>query len=575
MRRTRRTRRSPVAIVIAILSIGMLATTPITAAPAPTPVSRPPTASAALFNGQVQLQAITGGFASPVGIANAGDGSGRLFIVEQGGTVRTVIGGGIQPGFFLDVRSVAGGLSLGSERGLLGLAFHPSYESNRKVFAYYTNGGGDLVISQFTANPDGLSAPVGTADPLLIIEHSSQGNHNGGHLMFGPDGLLYAFTGDGGGGGDPGENAQNVNSLLGKALRIAPDLNGGYSNPAGNPYIGVAGADEIWAIGLRNPWKASFDRGTNGMWIADVGQDAWEEVNSDPANAAGRNWGWDCREGSHPFESTGCSGLSFADPVAEYANGSGPNSNCSVTGGYVYRGAVFQAFVGEYVLGDFCSGRIWTFNSNVGLPPPPLQLHQDTGALISSFGEAENGEIYMTDINGILYRVVAPPFVDVASSVFIDDITWLFYQGITTGCGGGSFCPKATVSREEMASFIARARGLTPQGTDWFTDDETSIHEPAINAIRDEGITLGCGPNLFCPKSLVTREQMASFLIRALGLKGVGTDYFTDDNGSVHEGDINTLRAEEITLGCAPGLFCPTRLVTREEMAAFLHRAFD
>jgi Lysyl oxidase/S-layer homology domain len=164
---------------------------------------------------------------------------------------------------------------------------------------------------------------------------------------------------------------------------------------------------------------------------------------------------------------------------------------------------------------------------------------------------------------------------DWSGSSFAGDIAWAFDAGITTGCAPELFCPARTVSREEMASFIARARGLTPQGTDWFTDDETSIHEPAINAIRDEGITLGCGPNLFCPKSLVTREQMASFLIRALGLTTVGTDYFTDDNGSIHEGDINTLRAEEITTGCGPMLFCPTGLVTREQMAAFLHRALD
>jgi glucose/arabinose dehydrogenase len=571
----RRPRCSPVALVIALMVSGLVVS-PITSAPNPTPDSRPPTTSAALFNGQLQLQAMAGGLVSPLGIVNAGDGSGRLFVLEKRGTVRVLAGGVLQPGFFLDIRTIADGLTTGGERGLLGLAFHPSYESNRKLFAYYTNGGGDIVIAEFTANPDGLVALPTTVDPLLTIEHSARDNHNGGHLMFGSDGFMYAFTGDGGGGGDPDENGQNPNTLLGKALRIAPDLSGGYANPAGNPYLGVAGADEIWAIGLRNPWKASFDRATGGLWIADVGQDAWEEVNKDAANAAGRNWGWDCREGAHTFETAGCSGITFSDPVAEYANGAGPGSNCSVTGGYVYRGSVFLDFVGQYVLGDFCSGRMWTFDADTGLPPPPLQLHRDTTAMISSFGEAENGELYMTDFAGVLYRVVAPPFVDVASSAFIDDISWLFYESITTGCTPELFCPSASVSREQMASFIARALGLSSSGTDWFTDDESSIHEGDINAIADRGITLGCAPGgLYCPHSPVTREQMASFLARALMLDPTTDDFFTDDESSVHEGDINAFAAEGITTGCGEGLYCPAGLVTREQMAAFLHRAVD
>jgi glucose/arabinose dehydrogenase len=567
-----RTRRSPVAFLIAILSIGLLSSS-VAASRDPAPTAAPSAIDAAVSNGQVQLKWVAGGLVQPLGIVNAGDGSGRLFIVEKGGTVRVSGGAGIFPGYFLDIRGVIGGFTTGGERGLLGLAFHPSFETNRKLFAYYTNGGGDIVIAEFTANPDGVAVSASTVDSLLTIEHSQYDNHNGGHLMFGPDGYLYAFVGDGGFQNDPYESGQNPNSLLGKALRIAPNLAGGYTIPAGNPFAGGPGADEIWAMGLRNPWKASFDRATNALWIADVGQGSWEEINKDDANAPGRNWGWDCREGSHPFETTGCSGISFSDPVAEYGHGSG---DCSVTGGHVYRGSIFEDFVGQYVLGDFCSGRVWTFDANAGLPPPPLQFHVDTGAWITAFGEAENGEIYSTDyVGGILYRVVAPPFRDVLSSGFIDDITWLFYQEITTGCTASNYCPLDNVSREQMASFLVRARNLGDTVNDYFTDDESSPHENDINRLAAAMITTGCSPGLYCPTAPVSREQMASFLARAFNVGDTTTDFFTDDESSPHEHDINRIAAAGITFGCGPGSYCPTALVTREQMAAFLHRAMD
>ena len=521
----------------------------------------------------MQLQALAGGLSAPLAIVNAGDGSNRLFILEKGGTVRVFANGVLQPGVFLNIGGVADGLSTNGERGLLGLAFHPSFETNRKLFAYYTNGTGDIIITELTANAGGTSVDASTADELMHIEHSARSNHNGGSLVFGPDGLLYIFTGDGGGGGDPDENAQNTFSPLGKVLVIAPNLAGGYTVPSGNPYELGGGLAEIWAIGLRNPWKASFDRSTGSLWIADVGQDAWEEVNRNLANSGGTNYGWDCAEGAHPFEPAGCAGINSPDPTAEYPNGSGPGSDCSVTGGYVYRGSVFPDFVHHYVLGDFCSGRIWTLNADADVPP--LVLHQDTSAMISSFGEAENGELYMVDYSGgVLYRVVAPPFVDVAASRFIDDIMWLIGRGITTGCGGPRFCPTDNVSRQQMASFLVRAKGLPATGTDFFTDDEGSIHEGDINSLAAAGIATGCGGGQFCPTSSVSRQQMASFLVRAKGLAATGTDFFTDDEGSIHEDDINSLAASGITTGCSAGLFCPTREVTREEMAAFLHRAF-
>ncbi len=521
---------------------------------------------AAISAGQIDIQLVVTGLIKPVGVVNAGDGTQRLFVIEQGGTVRVVANGKLQSGIFLDIRSVSGGFTSGGERGLLGLAFHPNFESNRKLFAYFTNGGGDIVIAEFTANAARTSASASTYDPILSIEHSARTNHNGGQLLFGPDGYLYIFTGDGGGGGDPDENGQNQATLLGKVLRIAPNLSGaGYTTPS-NPYPGA-----VWDIGLRNPWRASFDRGTGSLWIADVGQGTYEEINREPAASGGRNYGWDCREGKHPFESSGCDTTPpwpYTDPIAEYTH---VNGNCSVTGGYVYRGSIQQDFVGQYVLGDYCSGRIWTISANGS----SLLFHRDTNALITSFGEAENGEIYMTDHGGSLYRVVASPFSDITNSGFYNEILWLYYEGITGGCGGGRFCPTGSVTREQMASFLARALRLPVATRDYFTDDETSIHEGDINRVAQAGITGGCDANRYCPRSPVTRAQMASFLARALKLAPTSTDYFDDDDGNIHENQINALARSGITGGCGTRAYCPNANVTRGQMAAFLKRALD
>jgi glucose/arabinose dehydrogenase len=370
------------------------------------PEAADPAASSALATGQVVVTHVESGLVNPLGIANAGDGTGRLFILEQRGTVRARSKhGDLAAGFFLDLRGVAGGLSAGGERGLLGLAFHPNFETNRKLFAYYTDGDGDLVITELTSNAARTSVSRSTADRLLTIEHSTFSNHNGGQLLFGPDGFLYVFTGDGGGGGDPFESGQSKTTLLGKTLRIRPNLDGGYTSPSSNPFHGpTPGFGQIWNFGLRNPWRASFDRETDGLWIADVGQGSWEEVNREGANAGGRNYGWDCREGKHAFESGGCSGKFFRDPLVEYGHGFG---NCAVTGGYVYRGATYPDLVGHYILGDFCSGRVWTFPA--GAKSPQLKFHRDTTITISSFGESESGELFLTDYaRGRLYRVSAP-----------------------------------------------------------------------------------------------------------------------------------------------------------------------
>ena len=567
----RRYRRSPVSLFIAIIVLG-LAATPTLAEPTP-PQAAAPEASTALTNGQLRITHVTGGLSAPVGVTNAGDGTNRLFVVEQRGTVRVVTNGVLQSGFFLDIRGAAGGFTNGGERGLLGLAFHPSFETNRKLFVYYTNGGGDLVIAEMTANAARTFASASTLDPILDpIEHSSQGNHNGGQLLFGPDSNLYIFTGDGGGGGDPDENAQDVNSLLGKVLRVSPNLNGSRTIPSDNPYVGVTGNDAIWDIGLRNPWRASFDRANGTLWIADVGQGDWEEINREPATSdGGVNYGWDRCEGAHVFEGPGpCTGgAPLTGPIAEYANG----ANCAVTGGFVYRGGVFPDMAGQYVLGDYCSGRLWTLQSGAG--SPSLQFHRDTSANITSFGEAENGELYMTDHGGSLYRVVAPPYTDVADHSLIDHIMWITNEGISTGCGGGEYCPNDAVTRAEMAAFLSRALDLPATGEDFFNDDNGHPLEISINRVAAAGIASGCAANRYCPNSPVTRAQMASFLDRAFDFPATGNDYFSDDEGSTHEDAINRLRAANITGGCTATTYCPQASTTRAQMAAFLHRAMD
>jgi glucose/arabinose dehydrogenase len=532
------------------------------------PAQPAPEADGALSAGQVAVQLIVSGLSSPIGVTNAGDGTHRLFVVQQGGTVRVVSNNRLLSGTFLNLSGVAGGFTSGGERGLLGLAFHPNFKSNRKLFINYTNGGGHTVIAELTATADRTSAPLSSLKVLLTITQPYS-NHNGGQLAFGPDGNLYIFTGDGGSGGDPQNHAQNTNSRLGKILRITPNLNGGYSVPASNPYVGGGGDSLVWARGLRNPWRASFDTGASParLWIADVGQGSWEEINRVTASTAGVNYGWRCKEGFSTYNTSGnpCTGLT--DPIAVYGHGSG---DCSVTGGHVYRGALMKDLVGHYVLGDYCSGRIWTISSG----GTSLVLHRQTNARITSFGLAENGEMYMTDHGGRLFRVVAPPFSDITNSGFLDEIMWVHAAGITGGCGGGKYCPEASVTREQMASFLARAMKLPAATRDYFTDDNTSQHEGDINRLAEAGITGGCTATRFCPKDTVTRAQMASFLVRALKLPSTTTNYFDDDNGNIHENQINALAASGITGGCATRRYCPSSDVTRGQMAAFLMRGF-
>jgi glucose/arabinose dehydrogenase len=338
----------------------------------------------------------TGTVASPVGIVNAGDA--RLFVIEQAGRIRIISGGAVLPTPFLDVSTLLS--TTGGERGLLGLAFHPNYPANPSFYIDYTETDGDIVIARYTVSGDpNVANAAGT--PILTIPHSSESNHNGGQLQFGPDGYLYIAVGDGGGGGDVPNNAQNINVLLGKILRI--DVNAPlYAIPATNPFAGATpGLDEIWAFGLRNPWRFTFDRVTNDMYIGDVGQNATEEIDFQPASGGGgRNYGWRLMEGSNCFNpSSGCNPGGLILPILEY----GHNPECSVTGGYRYRGPQ-PSIAGTYFYADYCSGRIWGATLS-GSTWSSVEL-LDTSLLISTFGEGSNGELYLADQGGgKIYRI--------------------------------------------------------------------------------------------------------------------------------------------------------------------------
>jgi len=355
--------------------------------------------------GGTGLTMLVGGLRDPLFVTNAGDD--RLFVVEKPGRVRIVkhVGGDWRvSNTFLDIRDRVG--ASGSEQGLLGLAFHPDYETNRRFYVNYTDNGGDTVIAEYRKRANGPDANPGSFRRVMGIKHPFA-NHNGGWLGF-KGSLLYIATGDGGSGGDPMENAQDLESRLGKILRLDPldpDGNGpkSYSVPASNPFVGRPGLDVIWSYGLRNPWRNSFDAATGDFWIADVGEEEYEEVNR-VGSGGGINFGWDRLEGRHRYPSGElCQSDCKTLPVVEYRHTVDGADNCSVTGGYVARrpGAALN---GRYVFGDYCSGRMWDISASHDAGDP-LPAPVSTGRLISSFGEGSDGRIYLTDILGSLWRV--------------------------------------------------------------------------------------------------------------------------------------------------------------------------
>jgi glucose/arabinose dehydrogenase len=356
----------------------------------------------------VNLRPVVEGLDRPVALAHAGDGTGRLFIAQQGGEIRILDGTRLLPVPFLDLSS---SVSSGSEQGLLGLAFHPNYETNGLFYVNLTDAAGDTQILRFTVSADANVADPGSVVPLLSVDQPFA-NHNGGQLVFGPDGKLWIGLGDGGSAGDPGNRAQSGSTLLGKILRIDVDQGVPYGIPLDNPFVAdPAVRDEIWALGLRNPWRFSFDRLTGDLFIADVGQNAWEEVSFEPVTSGGgRNYGWRRMEGAHCFNpASNCDDGSLVLPILEYSHSLG----CSITGGYRYRGAEMPERFGTYFFGDFCSGRIWGGIENVETGTWTSTELLDSDVLISTFGEDEQGELYVADLGGTLYRMHGETFCSV------------------------------------------------------------------------------------------------------------------------------------------------------------------
>jgi glucose/arabinose dehydrogenase len=357
---------------------------------------------------RLALRAV-GSFDQPVYVAHAPTRPRLLFVVERPGTVRVLRRGRRAPRPFLDIRDRV--RTVGTEEGLLSVAFHPRYPRNRSFFVYYVNNNGDIQVDRFRSRR-GRPAQANPRSRRMVITvpHPGHSNHNGGQLQFGPGALLFMATGDGGGGGDPGGNAQNRRSLLGKLLRIRPRPKGGHRSPRTNPFVDGAGRNQIYSLGLRNPWRFSFDRRTGDIWIADVGQSSWEEINhTTRSEARGANFGWNCREGPEPFGSPApvCARRTgFAEPTHAYRTHVG--GTCAVTGGYVVRGRGGPAALrGRYVYGDFCSGLIRSLNPNAADTSATDRATGLTVNSLSSFGEGRRGALYAISLNGPVHRIIS------------------------------------------------------------------------------------------------------------------------------------------------------------------------
>ncbi|QOW10592.1 T9SS type A sorting domain-containing protein [Kaistella flava (ex Peng et al. 2021)] len=353
--------------------------------------------SAALFYSQnIVLAEFASGLTSPVEIVHANDS--RLFVIQQNGIIQIIQPNGtVNSTPFLNISTK---ITFNGERGLLGLAFHPQYTANGYFYVYYNNTAGNITVARYSVN----SGDSNTADPasekiVLNITKPFE-NHNGGSMHFAPDGKLWISTGDGGSAGDPNNNSQNKNSLLGKILRIDVNSTAAYNIPPDNPFVGTDGADEIWSYGLRNAWKFSFDVATGNAMIADVGQSQTEEINRMPITQAGINYGWRCYEGNSAYNTTGCANSStMTFPIAVYNHTGG---KCSITGGYVYRGTAYPALAGKYIFADYCSTQIGILNADNSV----VWTSAFTGNNFATFGEDSGKELYVAAVNnGKIYKI--------------------------------------------------------------------------------------------------------------------------------------------------------------------------
>ncbi len=571
----------------------------------------------------IMLTPLPGSLSSPVQVTNAHDGTNRLFVVEQTGTIRIYENGSLLATPFLDISSL---ITCCGEQGLLSVAFHPNYASNGSFYVYYINNiasPGDVTIARYSVS----SGDPNVADPnsaliVLVVPHPTNSNHNGGQLFFGPtDGYLYIGTGDGGSGGDPPNNAQNLQVLLGKILRI--DINGGghmpcgqstlmpYLIPASNPFAGsVPGCDEIWAYGMRNPWRFSFDRATTDLLIGDVGQNLYEEVDFQPASSTGgENYGWRLMEGFHCYNpSSNCNDGTLTLPILEHTHSAGW---CAIIGGYRYRGTAIPGLVGTYVYSDNCLGDIYGA-TQAGDGSWSTALVKSTTYSVSGFGEDEAGEVYVCDLGGKIYRIDPSPYpvpgaasLSPAAVIAGDPDFTLTVNGSGFVYGSvvrwnGSERPTTFVSASKLTAAIpgsditsagtASVTVFTPSpggGTSGalalninltFLDVPTThFAYQYIQAIYNAGVTAGCGTRLFCPDASTTRAQMAVFLLKAKLPPGytppacTGT-VFNDVpcTGGAFDPWIEDLAGRGITGGCGGNNYCPDATVTRDQMAALL-----
>ncbi|RME20983.1 MAG: hypothetical protein D6800_12600, partial [Candidatus Zixiibacteriota bacterium] len=393
------------------------------------------------------VDTVATGLSSPVFVTGAGDGSGRLFIVEQTGAIKILKGGSVLPTPFLDLSGI---VNCCGEEGLLGLAFHPQFATNGFFYVNYVTGGTmnrHTVVARYQVSPMNPDSADENSAFILLNQTQPFANHNAGMLAFGPnDSLLYVGFGDGGSAGDPNNNAQNPLTFLGKMLRIDvdnPDVGKNYGIPAGNPFVGTPDTlDEIWALGLRNPWRWSFDRATGELYIADVGQNMIEEIDYQPAVGGGENYGWRCREGSSDFNFTGnCATATLIDPIHEYIHELG---RCSITGGYVYHGCAMPDMNGTYFFADFCSGEVWSFTFDGTTVSNFTDRTAELGlgpVSISSFGEDDDGELYIVDLNGGIFKIVP--------------------DGVASQCNAGGCCIGNTGNVNNDPNDIADVADLT------------------------------------------------------------------------------------------------------------------
>jgi glucose/arabinose dehydrogenase len=450
----------------------------------------------------------------PVHATHAGDGSGRLFVVEQRGRIRLVTNGTLQPAPFLDITARVGCCG---ERGLLSVAFPPGYAIKGYFYVNYTDRDGTTVVARYRVSADPDLADPGSEQVVLTVAQPFS-NHNGGQLAFGPDGYLYVGMGDGGSGGDPQDNGQRANTLLGKLLRL--DVEGGtqpYAIPPDNPFRSVAGwRGEIWAYGLRNPWRFSFDRSTGDLWIGDVGQNRFEEVDFQPAGSTGgQNYGWRLMEGAHCYDPDPCTTTGLTLPVAEYGRVDG----CSVTGGHVYRGSRYPRMQGVYLYGDYCTGRIWGLR-RVGQGFESALL-LDTPFTITTFGEGEDGTVYVTDYSRGELHALTDPSAAASYTVTVPAVAHVTGAAATPWRSDLGLVNR---SAGDVAATLAYRDGGTPVGR------SVTVPAGAVREWRDVLVTLFELPVDAATAGAVTVTSDGPLLARgrtwaATGAGSFGQDY--------------------------------------------------